>query len=141
LAVALSGTRFISGSADSSLAIYKCYSAEDMKAKNEQALRKPHAEWKCVGKLPGAHSLTIYSVDYAPARVGHGRVVSGGADHRIQIYREALGSTSDQPLFQLDASCTVPGGDINCVCWHPLDGSILASAGDDGSVRIWSYEG
>ena len=57
--------------------------------------------WKCVGKLPDAHSSTIYSVDYAPARAGHGRIVSAGADNRIQIYREVIGSTSDLSLIHI----------------------------------------
>lgn len=95
---------------------------------------------KCVGKLPDAHSSTIYSVDYAPSKAGHGRIVSAGGDNRIQIYREALGSTSDKPLFSLDTSQETDHGDINCVCWHPFDGSIVCSAGDDGSVRIWHFE-
>lgn len=93
---------------------------------------------RCVGKLPEAHSLPIYSVDYAPAKAGHGRIVSGGGDNRIQIYREAMESSSDQPLFSLDVS-VVTHFDVNCVCWHPQDGSILASTGDDGAVRIWRY--
>jgi WD40 repeat protein len=28
-------------------------------------------------------------------------------------------------------------GDVNCVRWHPKDCSLLASAGDDGIVRLW----
>jgi len=47
-------------------------------------------------------------------------------------------SSSDQPLFSLDVS-VVTHFDVNCVCWHPQDGSILASTGDDGAVRIWRY--
>jgi WD40 repeat protein len=96
--------------------------------------------WKCVGKLPDAHSSTIYSIDYAPAKAGHGRIASCGGDNRFQIYREAVGSTSDNPLFSLDVSKETDHGDVNCVCWHPWDGSILCSAGDDGSVRIWHYK-
>jgi len=146
LTVAPSGARFVSGSADGSLAIYKCYSAEELKkqsqANNEQEEQQPgstRSAWKCVGKLPGAHTDTVYSVDYAPAKVGHGRIASGGADNRVQIYREALESTSEKPSFLLDAAATVQGGDINCVCWHPWNGSLLVSAGDDGNVRIWRY--
>jgi WD40 repeat protein len=96
--------------------------------------------WKCVGKLPGAHSSTVYSIHYAPARAGHGRIVSGGGDNRIQVYREVMGSTSDQPLFSLDAAIETTHGDVNCVCWHPWDGSIVCSAGDDGTVRLWQYK-
>ena len=26
---------------------------------------------------------------------------------------------------------------MNCVHWHPRDAALLASAGDDGAVRLW----
>lgn len=96
--------------------------------------------WKCVGKLPESHSSTIYSVDYAPAKAGHGRIASGGADNRIQIYREVMGSTSDKPIFTLDAAVDTNHGDVNCVRWHPWDATLLCSAGDDGSVQLWHFE-
>ena len=27
--------------------------------------------------------------------------------------------------------------DVNCVRWHPTDPTLLASAGDDGRVKLW----
>ena len=96
--------------------------------------------WKCVGKLPSAHKLSIYSVHCAPSRVGHGRIASAGADDCINIYREEGGS-SDAPLFALDSSTQkAHAGDVNCIRWHPHDGTILASVGDDGLVKIWKYD-
>ena len=143
LAVAPSSTRFVSGSADHSLAIYKCYTyAEYRRQFPDEAnmdVTSRNGVWKCVGKLPNAHSEPVYSVSYAPARCGHGRIASGGGDGRIQVYRETLQSTSDQPRFVLDASVVTDHGDVNHVCWHPWDGSVLASVGDDGAVRIWKY--
>ncbi|CAB9508969.1 sulfur protein assembly protein [Seminavis robusta] len=133
LTVAPGGGRVISCSADGSLGILKF----DATAGAIDA----HDAWKCVGKLPDAHhKLPIYDCDYAPAKAGHGRIVTAGGDDRIQIYREALGSTSDRPLFSLDASVVSHDGDVNSVCWHPHDGSLLASCGDDGTVRIWKYK-
>jgi len=137
LAVSPSQCRFVSGSADGSLAIYKCYTDTNVES-NEH--------WKCVGKLECAHrspggddgGAVVYSVSYASVKCGHGRLASGGADSRINVYREARGSTSDHPLFELEASAGTPS-DVNCVCWHPCDGTVIASTGDDGAVRIWRY--
>ena len=30
-------------------------------------------------------------------------------------------------------------GDVNSVRWNPTDPGVLASAGDDGHVRLWKY--
>merc|ERR1712038_307322 len=104
--------------------------------------------WKCVGKLPHARRQTIYTVHCAPSRAGHGRIVSGGGDDSIHIYREisrntggSVTSSEEAPLFVTDISVkNAHGGDVNCVRWHPLDGSLLASAGDDGLIKIWKFK-
>jgi FOG: WD40 repeat len=96
--------------------------------------------WKCVGKLPNAHSQPIYCLDCAPLKAGHGRILSGGGDDCINVYRE-VGGTSDAPLFSLDVTGKrAHDGDVNCVKWHPTDGRLFASSGDDGFVKIWRYE-
>ena len=154
LAVAPGGGRVVSASADGSLAIIKSYTPAERKerfpddkdnaADNDDYVNKYDSRglFKCVGILTGAHEKsTVCSIDYAPARAGHGRMVSGGSDNRIQVYREIIaGATSDKPLFAVDAAVDTTHGDVNCVCWHPKDGSILCSAGDDGTVRIWRYD-
>jgi len=148
LAVAPGGLRVVSASADGSLAIIKSYTPSERKQHfpDEENNRTNSYEskglFRCVGLLSGAHDqATVCSIDYAPSRVGHGRLVSGGSDNRIQIYREVLtGSTSDKPLFTVDVGVDTNHGDVNCVCWHPQDGSILCSAGDDGTIRIWRYD-
>lgn len=141
LTVAPSSTRIVSGSDDGSLAVFKCYSAAERSElfPQERDAGSVNGVCKCVGLLPDAHTSTVYSVDYASAKCGHGRIVSGGADNRIVIYREAKESTSNHPLFLVDVSIVTDHGDVNCVCWHPWDGSTLVSVGDDGAVRIWKF--
>lgn len=29
--------------------------------------------------------------------------------------------------------------DVNCVQWHPQQAGLLASCGDDSSIRLWEY--
>lgn len=140
LSISPGGGRLVTASADGSLAILKNYSIEEKRKWFPDEGCSGDGAWKCVGKLPSAHSLSICSVHCAPSRAGHGRIVSSGADNKIQIYKEEMTSRSDKPLFSLDASVTTTHGDVNCICWHPYDGTILASAGDDGSVRLWKYQ-
>ncbi len=153
LAVAPGGGRVVSASADGSLAIIKSYTPAERKEQfpDDEADRNAQnyvnnydsrGMFKCVGVLTGAHDKsTVCSIDYAPTRAGHGRMVSGGSDNRIQVYREIVaGASSDKPLFTVDVGVNTSHGDVNCVCWHPSDGTILCSAGDDGTVRLWRYD-
>jgi len=140
LALSPGGGRLVTASADGSLAILKSYTPTERKELFPELPDGTNGIWKCVGLLEEAHMSTVYCIDYAPARAGHGRMVSSGGDNRIQIYREVSGSTSDKPLFTLEVAVDTNHGDVNCVCWHPRDGSILCSAGDDGTVRLWRFE-
>lgn len=140
LTISPGGGRAVSCSDDGSLGILKCYTNAEKQKLFPEEDSGSNGLWRCVGKLPNAHKMPIYSVDYAPARAGHGRIVSAGGDNRIQVYREAHGSSSDHPLFSLDVAVATTQEDINCVRWHPHNGSVLASAGDDGTVRLWKYK-
>ena len=71
---------------------------------------------------------------------------TGSGDNSICVFEETQIASSDvnpqqKPSFQLsirklDAHPT----DVNCVRWHPKDPSLLASAGDDGCIRLWGYQ-
>ena len=41
--------------------------------------------------------------------------------------------TYDQAIHMENAHTA----DVNCVQWHPQDPTLLASAGDDGSIKLW----
>uniref|UniRef100_A0A7S2P244 Probable cytosolic iron-sulfur protein assembly protein CIAO1 homolog n=1 Tax=Leptocylindrus danicus TaxID=163516 RepID=A0A7S2P244_9STRA len=143
IAAAPGGARLVSGSDDCSLGIWKCYTAAERANNNQQnvdACNSKDGLWKCVGMLSSAHTRTIYSVHCAPARAGHGRIASVGADDVLNVYREVCGSSSDAPKFERDISVPAAhAGDVNCVRWNPRDGALLATTGDDGLVRIWRY--
>ena len=151
------GVRLFSGSDDGSLGVWKMYTALERKKlfPREGAVSSTDGLWKCVGKLPDAHSsYAILSIDCAPSRVGHGRVVSGGGDNCINIYREETttpaisggdgegkAATLDAPKFTIEAIADdAHDGDVNCVKWHPRDGTCLVSCGDDGAVKLWRYK-
>ena len=150
LGFAPGGVRLFSGSDDGSMAIWKLYTATERKKlfPNEQVVSSTDGLWKCVGRLPDAHSsYAVLSIDCAPTRAGHGRIASAGGDNSINIYREEsllAGSggdgASDAPKFSLeDVAVDAHDGDVNCIKWHPRDGRCLVSCGDDGAVKLWRY--
>ena len=163
IALSSSGVRMFSASADCSLGIWKFYTINEKRQMIKDKQNNKNSNngdggdmgitsdglWKCVGKLPSAHhKQPIYSVHCASSRTGHGRIVSGGGDDAINIYREVVVNNSgsnnvsndEAPLFVTEITVRkAHDGDVNCVRWHPLDGSLLASAGDDGLVKIWKF--
>lgn len=70
---------------------------------------------------------------------------AGSGDNSICIFEEQASISADvdpqqKPSFhasvrQRDAHPT----DVNCVKWHPRDPTLLASAGDDGCIKLWRY--
>lgn len=67
-------------------------------------------------------------------------LASAGADYAIRLWAD--GSEQPQSSAGLQLVCTVSdahAGEVNCVAWCNRDLSLLASGGDDGTVRLWRH--
>ena len=116
--------------------------------------------------MDGCHERTVFSVDWSgsnliatgsgdnairifqePSEAGsqvRGMDANGSAAfHGVTPLHTAAGNGSinglqPSPAVELLAErLRAHDGDVNCVRWHPLDSTLLASAGDDGTVRLW----
>lgn len=71
---------------------------------------------------------------------------SGSGENAIRIFREEEVASEDvNPgkgrSYGLVASKEeAHDGDVNCVQWSKAEAGLLASAGDDGLVRIWRVQ-
>lgn len=59
-------------------------------------------------------------------------IASGSEDNHVYIWHH----TRETPIATLSGHLRT----VNCVHWNPKDPSMLASASDDGTVRIWRPE-
>lgn len=109
--------------------------------------------WKCVREggevkcslgtsISGYHDRTVFALDWSAA----GFIATACADNTIRVFSvtEASGEDGLGPRLTCELECKREAAhplDVNCVRWHPKDPQLLASAGDDGSIRIWRVEG
>ncbi|KAK7062561.1 Cytosolic iron-sulfur protein assembly protein [Paramarasmius palmivorus] len=102
-------------------------------------------EFKCVLVMEGQHDRSIYSIAWGVGNGdGLGWIATSGGDGVIRVWEltESESSPTDPPTHELIASFPSAHGvhDINTVVWCPRKGyeHLLASAGDDGAVKVWS---
>ncbi|RHZ77613.1 hypothetical protein Glove_174g193 [Diversispora epigaea] len=137
------GEYLVSASDDKTLKFWRCYYPN-----NQEGIVtvRDEPKWKCVCTLSGYHQRCVYSVSWSKV---HGCVASGSGDNTIRVFKEdetsissALNGTTT-PNFSLVASVSSAHGiaDVNRVQWYPTEdhSDWLASAGDDGVVRIWRF--
>lgn len=119
----------------------------------------------CVATVSGYHDRPVYSVDVVRDDAGRLLVASGGGDDAIVVVQvdvcrvagvydasDLTNSAVGEINIRRDSPASVAvksivhgahGQDVNCVRWRPRQGEddayVLASCGDDGDVRIWTY--
>ncbi|RWW06873.1 hypothetical protein GW17_00029774 [Ensete ventricosum] len=84
--------------------------------------------------LSGYHDRTIFSVHWSR----EGLIVSGAADDAIRLFTESKDSLVDQPSYKmLVKKEKAHDMDVNSVQWNLKEPRLLASASDDGTIKIW----
>ena len=88
--------------------------------------------WRISAKLQDVHEFPIYSVDWSH---NNNYLASAGGDNVITL----CSIDKDSLFFVQSRVLEAHVGDVNCVRWNPNHevGSLLASTGDDGCVKLW----
>lgn len=94
--------------------------------------------WKHLCTISGYHDRTIFSVHWSKLT---DLIATASGDDCIRLFSEDLYdkiTLGECPTYKMllkkERAHTT---DVNCVRWHPQEASLLASAGDDGIVKIW----
>ncbi|KAJ0972703.1 hypothetical protein J5N97_020662 [Dioscorea zingiberensis] len=129
------GDRMVTCSDDLTLKIW------DTSENPSQASGDGYGPWRHVCTLSGYHDRTIFSVNWS----SEGLIASGAGDDAIRLFAE----NKDNPLREVDGPSysmvlkkkAAHVMDVNSVQWNPKDPRVLASASDDGLVKIWELTG
>lgn len=88
--------------------------------------------WNCLTTIDGDHDGPIYDVDWCKKT---GLIVTACGDNNIRIYKDINCHDFNLICCEINAHKF----DVNSVSWNPNECGSLASAGDDGNIKIWSY--
>ncbi|EYU38633.1 hypothetical protein MIMGU_mgv1a008968mg [Erythranthe guttata] len=93
-----------------------------------------NAPWTHLCTLSGYHDRTIFSVHWSR----EGIICTGAADDAIRLFVESEESVADGPMYKLlTKKEKAHDMDVNAVLWSSTGNKLLASASDDGTVKIW----
>lgn len=134
-----SGCRLATCSADGTVKIWQEYGPN-----NEEGVAPgPNGfpAWKCVCTLSGHHGgRPVYDVAWCPST---GYIATACGDDAIRIFGEAnVGDSVDLGSPCMDLLATQRSAhlqDVNSVAWNPVVPGLLASASDDGDVKLWMF--
>lgn len=128
------GQRLVSCSDDTTLKIWKQY----LKDNNEGvAVIDGQETWKCVCTISGYHNRTIYDVCWSHTT---DLIATACGDDTVRIFKEDDCSDDNAPTFsQIVCVDRAHSQDVNCVSWNPSLPEILASASDDGEIKLWKF--
>ncbi|KAM0931165.1 hypothetical protein ACQ4PT_000505 [Festuca glaucescens] len=97
-----------------------------------------HESWQHVSTLTGYHGRTIFSAHWSSEDF----IASGAGDDAICLFVEEKSSMVEGPSYRLILKKEKAHDmDINSVRWCPQDPRVLASASDDGTVKLWELRG
>uniref|UniRef100_A0A0E0E9N6 Probable cytosolic iron-sulfur protein assembly protein CIAO1 homolog n=1 Tax=Oryza meridionalis TaxID=40149 RepID=A0A0E0E9N6_9ORYZ len=127
------GDRMVTCSDDHTLKIW------DTSADLSQPKTSDNQEsWRHLSTLTGYHNRTIFSAHWSSEDI----IASGAGDDAICLFAEDKSSMVEGPSYRLILKKEKAHDmDINCVRWCPQDPRMLASASDDGTVKLWELRG
>lgn len=69
-----------------------------------------------------------------------GYIATACADNAIRVFAELPDSDPTAPSFQMIVQTrNAHKEDVNSIDWNPKQPDLLASASDDGDVKLWRY--
>lgn len=100
--------------------------------------------WMQVALLDAAER-SVYSVSWGKGKNGKGLgwLASAGSDGAIRVWDVQEPAEPSALALKTKLIANYPDAhgvfDVNCVSWNPRQGyeDVLATAGDDGSVKVW----